>query len=185
MKTKFISYLAAFFLIFVSCEKEAIEADVQEVPLHLKVDNAKAKQVLTFKAHLSGDQEVPPAETNATGQTNFKLSKDGTSLEYKLIVANIENVRMAHIHVAPAGENGGVVVWLYPDAPPAQVIEGWTNGILAEGTITSEDLVGALEDATLQDLIDLLTAGQAYVNVHTDQYPGGEIRGQISANNKR
>lgn len=178
-------YLAAFFLIFVSCEKEAIEAEIQEVPLQVKVDNEKAKQVLTFKAHLSGDQEVPPAETNATGQTIFKLSKDGTSLEYKLIVANIHNVRMAHIHLAPVGVNGGVVVWLYPDSPPPQLIEGRVNGILAEGTITSEDLVGDLAGESLQDLIDLMTAGETYVNVHTDQYPGGEIRGQISANNKK
>ena len=186
MRTKFIMYVAAFFMVLVSCEKEAlVEAEIQEVPLHLKVDSQKAKQVLSFKAHLSGDQEVPPAETKATGQTIFKLSKDGTELEYKLIVANIENVRMAHIHLGPAGANGPVVAWLYPDAPPAQLIPGRTNGILAEGTITSADLVGTLAGASLQDLIDLMTAGQTYVNVHTDQYPGGEIRGQISANNSK
>lgn len=183
MKTKIIIYVAAVAMLLFSCEKEALEAEIQEVPLHLKIDNAKAQQVLTFKAHLSGDQEVPPAETNATGQTNFKLSKDGMELEYKLIVANIENVRMAHIHVAPVGANGGVVAWLYPDGPPPQIIPGRTDGILAQGTITAGDLVGALKGASLQDLIDLMTEGQTYVNVHTDQYPGGEIRGQISANN--
>lgn len=183
MKTKFILYVAAFFMVLVSCEKEALEAEIQEVPLHLKVDQHKAKKVLSFKAHLSGDQEIPRAETNATGQTIFKLSKDGTELEYKLIVANIENVTMAHIHVAPAGANGGVVAWLYPDSAPPQLIPGRTNGILAEGIITSADLVGSLAGATLQDLIDLMIAGQTYVNVHTSQYPGGEIRGQISANN--
>jgi hypothetical protein len=185
MRTRIILYVAAFFMVLVSCEKEALEAEIQEVPLHLKVDQNKAKQVLSFKAHLSGDQEVPPAETNATGQTIFKLSKDGTELEYKLIVANIENVTMAHIHVAPAGANGGVVAWLYPDSAPPQLIPGRTNGVLAEGIITSADLVGSLAGASLQDLIDLMTAGQTYVNVHTSQYGGGEIRGQISANNSK
>ncbi len=186
MKTKFIMYVAAFFMVLVSCEKEAlVEAEIQEVPLHLKVDDQKAKQVLSFKAHLSGDQEVPSADTKATGQAIFKLSKDGTELEYKVIVANIENVTMAHIHLAPAGVNGGVVAWLYPDSAPPQLIPGRTNGILAEGIITSADLVGALAGQSLQDLVDQMTAGQTYVNVHTTQFPGGEIRGQISANNSK
>jgi hypothetical protein len=132
-----------------------------------------------YTASLKGENEVPAVETNAQGQAIFHLSKDGTELHYKLIVANIENVLMAHIHLAPAGANGGVVAWLYPSAPPPQLIEGRTDGILAEGTITADDLVGALAGLSLQDLIDEMDAGGAYVNVHTSAYPGGEIRGQI------
>lgn len=132
-----------------------------------------------FRTHLNGENEVPAAETDAQGQATFQVSSDGESIDYKLIVANIENVRMAHIHLAPAGENGGVVVWLYPDAPPPQLIEGRFQGVLAEGTITTDDLVGGLGEATLDDLIEEIKAGNTYVNVHTDQYPGGEIRGQI------
>lgn len=187
MKTHFIIYVAALCMILLSCEKEALEAEIPEAQQHLKVEALKAQQVLTFKAHLTGDQEVqvPAVETNATGQAIFKLSKDGTELEYKLIVANIENVRMAHIHLAPAGDNGGVIVWLYPSMAPPQLIPGTTNGILAQGVITFEDLVGNVEWESLQDLIDLMISGQTYVNVHTNQYPGGEIRGQISANNSK
>jgi hypothetical protein len=133
----------------------------------------------TYVAHLSGGEEVPSADTNATGQAIFRLSKDGDSLYYKLIVANIENVTMAHIHLAPAGVNGPVVVWLYPSAPPAQLIPGRTNGILMEGTITEANLVGLLAGQSLADLIANIEAGNAYVNVHTSQYPGGEIRGQV------
>lgn len=132
-----------------------------------------------FRTHLKGENEVPAVETNAQGQATFKLSKDGESIHYKLIVANIENVLMAHIHNAPAGENGGVVVWLYPSSPPPQLIEGQFQGVLAEGTITADDLVGTLAGQTLEDLLDQIKAGNTYVNVHTTQNPGGEVRGQI------
>ncbi|OGD44427.1 CHRD domain protein [Candidatus Bathyarchaeota archaeon RBG_16_57_9] len=126
-----------------------------------------------------GGQEVPPAATLAQGQAVFQLSKDGTMLHYTLIASNIENILQSHIHLAPAGVNGPVVVWLYPSSPPAVLIPGRFSGVLAEGTITADDLVGPLAGQPLSSLIDEITAGNAYVNVHTSQYPGGEIRGQI------
>jgi hypothetical protein len=132
-----------------------------------------------FVAHLAGRAEVPPVETRAQGQAIFHLSEDGSELHYKLIVANIDNVLMSHIHVAPAGENGPIVVWLYPPAPPAQLIPGRFDGVLAEGTITAENLMGPLEGMTLSDLVAQMQAGNTYVNVHTSQHGSGEVRGQI------
>lgn len=132
-----------------------------------------------FKAPLSGAEEVPPNDSTATGQAIFKLSRDGQTLEYRLITANIENVTQAHIHLAPAGVNGPVVAWLYPDGPPAQLIPGRSNGVLATATITAGDLVGSLVGADLDVLVDAMRDGGAYVNVHTSQFPAGEIRGQI------
>lgn len=132
-----------------------------------------------FRTHLSGDNEVPAVDTQAQGQATFKLSADGESLDYKLIVANIDNVLMAHIHLAPAGQNGNIVVWLYPDGPPPQLIEGRTQGVLAEGTITADDLTGPLAGATMDDLLDEIRAGNTYVNVHTSEFGAGEVRGQI------
>lgn len=135
----------------------------------------------TFTAHLSGDEEVPPVDTDATGQAIFHLSRDGTELEYKLIVANIVDVLQAHIHVAPAGQNGAVVAFLYPAAPPAQLIPGRTQGILMAGTVTADDLRAGLAGQPLSALVAEMRAGNTYVNVHTVQNPGGEIRGQIDA----
>jgi hypothetical protein len=132
-----------------------------------------------FKTHATGDEEVPPNDSRAQGQAVFRLSDDGMTLSYKLIVANIENVLMSHIHLAPAGSNGNIVVWLYPSAPPPQLIPGRTQGVLAEGEITSADLVNDLAGADLEDLLDEIRAGNAYVNVHTSQFPPGEIRGQL------
>lgn len=136
-------------------------------------------QPQNFSAHLSGAEEVPPADTTAQGQATFQLDATGTSLHYRLNVANIENVLMAHIHVAPPGENGAVVAWLYPSAPPPELIEGRFQGVLAAGVVRASDLVGPLEGQTLADLIEKLNAGETYVNVHTLQFPGGEVRGQI------
>ena len=173
---KSLIYIAAMLFVFTSCEKEAMDQEVMNAGFQTEADAQKAhlKKVQSFNAHLSGSQEVPPVETNATGQATFKLSKDGTSLSYKLIVGNIENVAAAHIHIAPAGTNGGVAVTLY-----SGLVEGRTNGVLAEGVITEDDITGY----TLTELLNIMVAEGAYVNVHTTQNPGGEIRGQISANN--
>ncbi|HET6558005.1 MAG TPA: CHRD domain-containing protein [Prolixibacteraceae bacterium] len=174
MKKHLFFLLSGIFLLFISCSKADLEVPVEE-ELTLKSGHV----VMNFNAHLTGDQEVPVRETLAQGQAIFKLSKDGTELSYKLIVANLDNLHMAHIHLAPAGSNGGVVAWLYPSAPPMMLIPGTTNGILAQGVITDASLVGALAGQTLADLVEQIVAGNTYVNVHTTLYPGGEIRGQI------
>lgn len=132
-----------------------------------------------FHAHAKGSEEVPSVDTRAQGQATFRLARDGNSVEFKLNVSNIEDVLMAHIHLAPAGSNGGVVVWLYPAGPPPQLIPGRHQGELASGTFTADDLVGPLAGASLGDLIEAMRNGGAYVNVHTTANPGGEVRGQI------
>ena len=132
-----------------------------------------------LRTHLSGDEEVPARDTSAQGQAIFQVNGDGTAISYKLNVANIENVTQAHIHLAPAGTNGGIVVWLYPAAPPLQLIPGRTQGTLGEGEITAASLVGSLSGKPLSDLLDAIHDGRTYVNVHTLQFLPGEIRGQI------
>jgi hypothetical protein len=133
-----------------------------------------------FMTHATGAEENPPNASLAQGQAQFRLSADGTTLSYKLIVANIENVTQSHIHMAPAGTNGGIVVWLYPSAPPLQLIPGRTQGVLAEGEITSANVIGGLAGQGLDGLLAAIRAGNTYVNVHTSQFPPGEIRGQIN-----
>ena len=147
---------------------------------------AMAQLKKSYTAQLSGREEVPMRDTRATGHVNFKLNKEGTELEYKLVVSNIENVVAAHIHLAARGQNGPVVVTLYGPVNPAA---GRQNGVLAEGTITAANLTGDLAGRTIVDLIAAFDAGNAYVNVHTDDgasgsgragdFPDGEVRGQI------
>ena len=148
-----------------------------------------------FGTALSAAEEVMPAgvvnESNARGNAIFQLNADGTALTYRLIVADIENVFMAHIHRGPAGSNGPVVVWLYPStaAAPGPTGGGRISGVISEGTITAANFIGPLAGQALSALIADLTSGNAYVNVHTNDgvaptntgpgdFPGGEIRGQ-------
>jgi hypothetical protein len=146
--------------------------------LVLPVFAHEAGQAHQFRTHMTGAEEVPPNATRARGQTTLAVGEDG-SLSYRLIVANIHNVTQAHIHLAPSGANGPVVAWLYPSAPPPQLIPGRSQGVLAEGTITEADLVGPLAGAPMAQLLAEIRAGNAYVNVHTERLPPGEIRGQI------
>lgn len=126
-------------------------------------------------APLSGSQEVPAVETKGTGVAKFKLSKDGESISYKINVANVDDVTQAHIHIAPAGSNGPVAVFLFGFVTGGVTV----NGTLVEGTIAADDLIGPLAGGTLDTLAAELEAGNAYVNVHTVANPPGEIRGQI------
>ena len=147
--------------------------------------------------HLNGDGEVPARPSQGQGQAIFRISDDGQSVEYKLIAANIDNVFMAHIHIAGPGVNGPIVEWLFPStaAVPGPAGGGRFDGVLASGTFTAANLVGPLAGHPLSDLISAMRNGGAYVNVHTDDgvappntgpgdFPGGEIRGQLAAPGK-
>ena len=133
-----------------------------------------------FLAGLTGVQHVPPVETEAEGAAVFVVNMDG-SVDYALAVQDIENVNQAHIHLGEVGQSGNVVVWLYPspDAQEPELIDGEFSGMLATGTFGEEHLTGPLEGESLDALLQAMTDEGAYVNVHTEQNPGGEIRGQI------
>jgi CHRD domain len=139
-----------------------------------------------FVATLSGAQEVPARDTQAVGVATFKLREDGTALEFKLNVANLDNPFMAHIHCGAVGVNGPVGVTLFMGAPAGGVV----NGTLAEGTITAPDPGNACGWADLAAVLAAMSSGATYVNVHTNDgvappntgpgdFPGGEIRGQV------
>jgi hypothetical protein len=166
---------------------------------HVRADQASGGN---FGTSVTPDEEVMPAgvvnTSHAAGSAIFQLSADGKSLSYKLIVANIENVFQAHIHTGAPGVNGGIVVWLYPStSPPAGPVGGGRiQGVIADGTITAANLIGALAGQPLSALIALIENNSAYVNVHTNDgvapantgpgdYPGGEMRGQVEARGTR
>jgi hypothetical protein len=81
----------------------------------------------------------------------------------------------AHIHVGGEDENGPVVAFLFGPVAPG----GRSAGTLARGEITAADLVGPLAGQPLSALVAEIESGDAYVNVHTAEYPMGEIRAQI------
>jgi CHRD domain len=117
----------------------------------------------TFTAKLTGKDEVPPVNTQATGMAQFQLSSDGKELNYDLSTTNLQGFMMAHIHQDKSGENGQPVA-------PLQ---------MGKAKVSSSDLQGTLAGKQISDLVDLMKNGGAYVNVHTNQNQNGEIRGQI------
>ena len=127
----------------------------------------------TFRTSLTGSQENPPVETNARGRFEITFKPDGSAARFKLDVINIQNVVAAHIHCGPVGVNGPVGVTLFMGGPVSP------NGTLASGTLTSPDEGNACGWEDMTDVLAAIQAGNAYVNVHTQAHPGGEIRGQL------
>ena len=132
-----------------------------------------------FTAQLTGSEQVPAVTTTASGTASFWLTPDGTQIRYALTVDALNNVTMAHLHLGALGKNGPPVVWLYPSAPPPKQIDGPTNGVLSEGSINADNLVGPMSGKTIGDLVAEIRAHDIYVNVHTREHSGGEIRGQL------
>ena len=128
-----------------------------------------------FDADLSVSQVVPPIDSKATGSAEFEPTTDGTSISYTVNVTDINAVEGAHIHIGEVGQNGPIVVTLFePETPTGQ-----QSGLLSKGNITSDKLEGPMAGKQLSDLIDVMKNEGAYVNVHTQQNPDGETRGQI------
>jgi hypothetical protein len=141
-----------------------------------------------FTAQLDGDQEVPPRTTDATGQAAFQL-RDETQLDFTLNMLDVKSFVAAHIHCAPAGENGAVGATLLGPLPPGL---GSVDIFVVQGAITAPDAENGCGWADLAAVVEAMRSSNAYVNVHTNDgvdppdtgpgdFPGGEIRGQIEA----
>ena len=109
---------------------------------------------------LEGSQEVPPVSPSGRGEATIVANSVTRQVTLTGSYSGMtSNVFAAHIHFAPAGANGGVIL--------ALAHTGGTMGTLSGGGILS------------QANFDALLAGNLYVNVHTNNNGGGEIRGQI------
>jgi CHRD domain len=143
-----------------------------------------------FSARLTGDKEVPPVNTDATGRIKLTANRQQDALGYQLSVSNLNGVvTAAHIHRGSAGTNGPIVANLniqgtFAGASASASAGGdgsATTSTSTGGTITSADLKGPLVGKHVSDLLQLIKDGKAYANVHTRQHPNGEIRGQLTS----
>lgn len=131
-----------------------------------------------FDAALTGAAEVPAVDTDASGDVDFEWEEPDEELEFVLRVQDIENVTMAHIHFGEAGVSGPIIVTLFQTANPVTVT---TSTEIASSQITPDDILAVTGfDGTFDGLIEAIRSGDAYVNVHTQAHPAGEIRGQIT-----
>ena len=147
-----------------------------------------------LNATLTGGQEVPSVNnTLATGTATLRINEAQTQIDFTLIVSTApqSDIREAHIHIAPTGVNGPIVldfcttslvnpptgVSLPPTCPPAP--------FTLNGSLTAANLrpitppIQAAGVNSFDDAVTQILNGNAYANVHTRAFPGGEIRGQL------
>ena len=108
---------------------------------------------------LLGTNEVPPASTGS-GFAHLTLNEGQDEICFDISVSDIGTITAAHIHLAPAGVNGPVVVSFSP------AVNGLTN------------CVNNISPGLMKDIRQ--NPENYYVNVHTTEFPGGAIRGQLS-----
>lgn len=135
-----------------------------------------------FTATLSGYEETPQTLSSpGSGSFQATLAEDTPSLSFELTFGGLPTaVLAAHIHLGARATSGGVSAFLCggggkPACPP--------GGGTVTGTITPANVIGpagqGIAAGEFDELIAAMRAGATYVNVHTSQFPGGEIRGQV------
>ncbi len=140
----------------------------------------------TLRADLEAFSEVPAISSTASGDFSIQIAKDGLSAEYELEYENISaTVLFAHIHLGQKDVNGGIMAFLCGgNSKPAPCP---TPGGKVTGTIVASDIIGpagqGVTAGEFAEFIRAIRAGKAYANVHSQNFPGGEIRGQIRGNN--
>ena len=145
-------------------------------------DHNGHRTLAAFHIRLTGDAQVPPVNTEAFGFADIRLFQNGTSsaIEFRVIVCDIENVTLSHIHVGSATSNGNIVIH-FIDQPSNPISSPNGCTVLAHGVRGPNDLHPDTASGVLTwtDFVHALMSGNTYVNVHTTQNPKGEIRGQL------
>lgn len=148
--------------------------------------NDQRKRDEVVRARLVGVQEVPSISTPAGGRFKAVIDEDAGMITYTLTYDGLEAaVQQAHIHVGQRHTNGGISAFLCSNLGNGPADTQACPNAPAEitGTIMSAAVVGpagqGVAAGEFAELLAAIRAGAAYANVHTEKFPGGEIRGQI------
>jgi hypothetical protein len=141
----------------------------------------------TGSTRLRAFEEVPAISSPGEGQFSARINGSGTSLSYQLSYRNLlGTVTQSHIHIAQRGVNGGIMIFLCSNLGngPAGTQACPASPGSISGTIEADDVVAAaaaqgIAAGELGEAIRAMRNGVTYVNVHSDLFPGGEIRGQL------
>ena len=130
--------------------------------------------VESFTATLNAANEVATPPVQSTGSASAVITFVGGQLLFRVDVNGTANVTRAHIHgPAPVGTNAGIRMNFYEPPSGTTPLNFTTTATLANG-------IGGLPiGISMDSLLVLMRNGNAYVNIHTSQYPSGELRGQI------
>jgi len=130
-------------------------------------------------ARLSGYEEVPAISTSGHGR--FSAEIGGGRVRYTLRYDDLEggDVLFAHIHFGRPATNGGVIAFLCGGGDkPACPASGTVRGV-----VDAEDVIGPADQGIapgeFRELVRAIRNNAAYVNVHTEMYGTGEIRGNV------
>lgn len=140
---------------------------------------------LEFNFTLTGDQEVPPNDSDAVGAGQLLYDPGTMTFDLDIMVFGIglgdllgvgPNETPIHIHFAPPGSNGPIVIDL-------GLFDEFEDDGLGIRYFAQDIGIGGLEgdEFSADELQDALFGGELYVNIHTETFPAGEIRGQIPA----
>ena len=146
----------------------------------------------TFAAHMSGFNEVLPGgpagngNVLSNGSGSFSATIHGSTLTYTERFSGTGTpVTQSHIHFAERGVNGGVFLFLCSNLGngPAGTPACPQDGSPVTRTVSAAEFIGITTQnvpaANFDAAVRILRSGHAYVNVHTQQFPAGEIRGQV------
>jgi CHRD domain len=135
---------------------------------------------------MSGYLEVPSINSTGRGTIEVRIN-DNSTIEYRLTYSRLSSAASAaHIHFAQPSVNGGIVAFLCGGGDkPACPAGNTTTASSVTGTIDGPDILAiaaqGLAAGNIADAIAAIRAGFTYANVHTANFGGGEIRGQIRA----
>ncbi len=140
---------------------------------------------------LTGYQEATPAgvSTAATGSFSATIDDDAQTITYELTYSGLSTpATQAHVHFGNRFDSGGVSFFLCGGSKPA-CPPGTTSEAVVTGTVTPADVIGpasqGIAPGEFGEIVAAIRAGVAYANVHSMQFPAGEIRGQINDDNQR
>jgi len=129
-----------------------------------------------FKATMNAANEVGTVASSGTGTADYTV--DGGTVSYTVTFSGLTaNANAGHIHVGPAGVNGGVTVPFTVPRNTAGTFTGTFTAANVAAASTTDGGVG-VDAGDYNGLLQLMRAGETYTNIHTSTYQGGEIRGQ-------
>ena len=143
----------------------------------------------TVKAKLSGFNETPAVSSTGSGRFSAKIDAVAGTINYEMTYSGLEGSALqSHIHIGQTHTSGGISAFLctnLSNAPTAAVPACPVTAGTVSGTIQASDVIGpnaqGIAPGEFAELVAAIRAGAAYVNVHTNKVPSGEIRGQIKS----
>jgi hypothetical protein len=161
------------------------------IAVSLGLGAATAAQAEKLRVKMSGYEETP-STLSSPGFAEFeaRISRHEDSIGWELSYRDIPTpVLQAHIHFGQRALSGGISIFLCTNlgnAPAGTTTAACpATGGTVGGIITSADVVGpagqGIAAGELQEIIAAIRAGYAYVNIHSTQFPAGELRGQFDA----